>query len=517
MKKQTKKFFALALAATTVLSATSFVACGGDNPETDESGRTLIRFMGWGDVYEQMIFQTMVDDFMEKYPQYNVKYIPVQGGDYAMTLKNKVKNPKEMPDVFYMPDTNFVQWANDAGSEVMLNLTPYIEKSTVFSVDNVWSEAIYAYRYDEKTKQMGTGDIWALPKDVGPYVCVYNKNLAAESGITVIHDEQGTFGYDPSTKTLNDQVAMTWAQYVAFCQEMSDLEGSKKVYGCANYPLDIALRSNNADFTDETHKNSTLNANDYKNFAESVQFIGDLVNEYKVMPQDGANKDTTVEAQAINRFQNGTAGVLWTGAWYTNTLWTSNFDWDILPVPVPNESGNLTATSEPAREGCEGRSYLGSVGLAVYAGSKVKEGAYLLAEYLTVDPEAQKVNYQLGMAVPNLVDMAKGEFLTATLNDSKGFNRPQNRKVYIDVIENSLRRIHAYTYDDKWTDELFNSSVNDYKYSMQRVWSSTYGTPIKVYNYATGVQNKDFLAGIYTNVQAALDKNKNKYEWKVNS
>lgn len=171
---------------------------------------------GWGSVAEQQIFKTMIAEFTQEYPQYDVVYSSVTSDNYITTLGSYKNNTRNMPDVFYMPDINFVQWINS--SDIMMDLTPYIEQSSSISVDNIWSEGIDAYRYDTVNKKLGTGDIYALPKDLGPNVLAYNKTLVQSKGVTIVSDSAGQYGYNPSTKTLNDKVAMTWAQFIAFAK-----------------------------------------------------------------------------------------------------------------------------------------------------------------------------------------------------------------------------------------------------------------------------------------------------------
>ncbi len=49
----------------------------------------------------------------------------------------------------------------------LLNITPYVENNEIFNEDNVWSSIIDLYRYDGE--MLGSGDVYALPKDVSVF------------------------------------------------------------------------------------------------------------------------------------------------------------------------------------------------------------------------------------------------------------------------------------------------------------------------------------------------------------
>ena len=114
--------------------ATLLSGCGGENPD---GNKTLIKFYGWGSTIETEIFREMINEFETIYPEYNVYYESVTSENYITGLAAKRNNPKNMPDVFYMPDTNFIQWVTSRNN-VMLDLTPYIKSSSVFQLSNVW-------------------------------------------------------------------------------------------------------------------------------------------------------------------------------------------------------------------------------------------------------------------------------------------------------------------------------------------------------------------------------------------
>ena len=501
-----KKLSLSLISALTLVGAT-LTACGPSN--TDPDGKTLINFYGWGSTIETEIFREMISEFEKIYPEYKVHYESSSAENYIQTLANKRNNPRNMPDVFYMPDLNFIQWINSRNN-IIMDLTSYINKSEVFKLSNVWEEGINAYQFDSQTKKLGTGGIYALPKDLGPVALTYNKDIVKGKGVTIVSVPNGTVGYDATTKTLNDQVPMTWAQFIKFCQDVKTGEpgNENSIVGVTHYPLEAAYASAGGRFLDSTNKTVNIANN---TFAESLQFVADLSNEFGVM--------TTAEGQAtqtgIQRFTSGLAATSFIDAFQMPTLWKASFDWDLLPTPVPNQSGDLNDLTDGFREGCSSKSYLGSVGIAVYSKSKVPEAAYKLCEFLTVHPTAQRINYKLGQAVPNLIDMAEGEFLTESLSDASGRNRPLNRKVYVDMMDTCERRPQSYTYNADWFDEMWESTNDETK--LYRVWhpsTSMYGTHIDVWDWNTKSRiNTSFLDNLQAACQAELDDTADDFSW----
>ena len=211
----------------------------------------------------------------------------------------------------------------------------------------------------------------------------------------------------------------------------------------------------------------------------------------------------------------------WMGAWKTPDLWEMDFDWDILPSPIPaqrDENGNYVLDGDGnyiPRPGAKSTVQVGSVGLAVSSSSQEKEGAYKLAEFLTLHPTGQRLNYQLGQAIPNLIDMANGEFLS-----NEGFHdekfpdapRPQSKQVYLDMVEHAQRRPWAYTPSDSWWTAFWNNPKDEL--NVGRIFDNSRDDYIKtIWNEDTNTVEGNFLKDIENAMQIELDKDKDKYEW----
>lgn len=405
--KIAKRMMALLLALVMVMG---FAACGGGEGGGEGGGNgktTVITFAGWGSLAEKKIFTSMIDQFEKTHPGVKVNYqhIPGSQEDYLVKLISLLAANK-MPDVFYIHSDEFYSWV-DAGR--LENLTPYMEASQVAANTQVWEKSLNIFRYDTATQQMGTGDLYGLPKDLGPWAMVYNKTLFEAKGVAL----------------PNPKEPMTWSEFIDVCKQLTDGEGINKVFGTANYTLESAVWSNGADYLSEDHKTVTV---DTPEFAEAMQWVADLALVHGVSP-------TPEEDSASGWFQrwvNGKVGMAWMGPWDQATFWDScSFEWDIMPTPVSDKTG-------------KGVSWLASAALCVSNTSKEKQLAYELAEFLSMDKDAQTYNYEAGQAVPNIIDMAKNDYMAMD-------KAPANKQVFIDIIENAEKGQFKPTYFTKNT------------------------------------------------------------------
>ena len=416
------------IAAVVLVLAMVFtlVACGGGGGNTDATGgnnnngkTTVITFAGWGSLAEKKIFTAMIDKFEETHPGVKVNYqhIPGTQEDYLVKLVSLLAANK-MPDVFYIHSDEFYSWV-DAGR--LENLTPYMNASATAKETKIWDKSLQIFRYDAATKQVGvdSGDLYGLPKDLGPWAMVYNKTLFEAKGVSLPDPEK----------------PMTWSEFVEVGRKLTSGSGINKVFGVANYTLEAAVWSNGADFLNADHTKVTV---DTPEFAQAMQWVSDLALVEGISP-------TPEEDSAsgwFSRWVNGKVGMAWMGPWDQATFWDSvSFEWDIMPTPVSDNTG-------------KGVSWLASAALCVSATSKEKQLAYELAEFLSMNKDAQTYNYEAGQAVPNIVDMAKNEYLQMN-------KAPANKQVFLDIIEDPEKgqfKSVYYTKNTTWYSYFFSES-----------------------------------------------------------
>lgn len=407
---------ALGVSASTFGLAKSASASGAPAnraPVVLRAQETNITFMGWGQPSEQEIFQSLIDSYQAAHPEVKVEYMLVPPGEFLQKLTT-LAAAGDLPDVFYMDSGWFGAWAPKG---VLRAIDDLIDPNVL---KDMWPDALARYRFDGST--IGTGQLYALPKDLGPFVHVYNKDLYDTYGVPY------------------PAIDGSWTWDVAFegWKAMTKINGNTpESFGAAGMPMDPFVWSHGADFLNADRTQVTVN--DPK-FIEALQFVADLSCKHHVSPTTG---DLSSMA-AWDMWLKGMVGSFVMGPWDQPTFWTLPFQWDVSPFP------SSPVTKTPAN-------WVGSMGFAVSAESKNPEAAVALAQFFSASADGQKSIYQAGQAVPNLVSMAKGEFVSYE-------KAPASRQVFIDAIEKWGRpTLNWYTSDDAWIDQMGQS--------LDAVWS----------------------------------------------
>ena len=390
----------------------SLVGCGDNTEEqvdnsmvntdvevnTEVSGTVTMSHWMSGGTMEKISVNTVLEQFKKEYPNVtvNVNFI---SGDYSTKMYANLAAQKET-DVFMIPDAVFGKWA---AAGVLESLSPYLEKSEVVDPSRMWESAFGRYKWDGKN--VGEGEIYAIPKDISPRVLFYNKDLLKKYGV----EEP-----DPTTP-------MSYEEFAEFLKKVSHPEDG--IYGMATINWEGMVRSHGTSLLTEDNKTSNL---DDPKVIEAFQTVADLIHVHDVMPE---SKELG-SSGGIVLFQSQRAAC-YDGAIYdVATAREFSFDWDVCPLPGWSE--------DPYNTG-----YTGSVGYGISKNSKNKELAYLVAEYFASET-AQEILSSIGFNIPLYKDMAASEVFLQ--KDSK----PANKQAFIKAAEKQEPLYTIYTADDQW-------------------------------------------------------------------
>lgn len=392
--------------------------CGGSKNANSSgkgdsgSGNKELTFMFRGGPDEQTAYKNVVKKFEDDHPGVKVKIIVTAADQYATKLKAAITGNK-MPDVFYFESGDLKAYVN---SGILLNLTPYLEKNEKVDLNNIWKYGIDLYRYDGN--MAGQGDIYGMPKDVGPFALGYNKTMFEKEGIPLPDKDK----------------PMTWDEFVDINKKLTkDTNGDGKPdqYGSGfnvNWALQSFVWSNGADWIDETKTKVTI---DDPKFAEALQYFADLQNVHKVTPsiEDSQTLDT------YQRWMKGEMGFFPVGPWDMSTYETLPFDYDLIPYPAGSTGKSATWT--------------GSLGIGVSSKSKAPEEAVELVNYLTASREGMEQLVNAKVQIPNLIDMAQEWAKNST-------TKPANKEEFLQIVEDYGRVLPGhYTYNAEWYNLFF--------------------------------------------------------------
>lgn len=471
-----KKMLALVLALSVLMTLPiiSTVAVAEDVP--------TIVVNTFAQEHEKAMYEEVIAQF-EKDNNCKVDF-RVSGDQYWPELEASL-TAGTAPDVFYLGlgDIRKRVW-----SEQVAALDDLLDVETLSAI---WPEALNLYKYDADTDTLGEGKIYGLPKDFSAVSMTVNKAILEkrraeiEAAVT-----DGTLPFYPEIDANGNLPVYTFTEFANLCKILTfedptlpETAGSTQVYGThlwEDFTLPSFIWGAGGDY---------LNEDATKVLYSSDKFIEGYEGFMKIVEVGGSGSSSD-ETSGYLKFLAGRVAYFPCGTWDVgafqaiemdeavnpNKEW---FDFDLAPWPISDEYADLSI--EERQDKWAGR--VDSVGFCVSANSKYPELAAKFAYQMSADPEVQRYLAQRGGQLPNLVDMAEGEYLT----DDTYF--PETRVVFVRMLEgqNGHRVPTSLTWDDLWHSEAFVTGVTS-------VWSYYEGsdlgvTPMSVREYCESVQD----------------------------
>ncbi|MFE5311074.1 ABC transporter substrate-binding protein [Isoptericola sp. NPDC056573] len=399
--------------AAALVATSTLAACGSGGGSGADDGTLTFMFRGGDD--EKKAYQEAIDRFTED-TGVKVKMIVTSADQYAQKLQAAVAGNK-VPDVFYIEQASLQSYV---GSGVLMDITDQVAEQGV-DLDNIWPYGVDSYRFDGTTQGTSEGQLYGLPKDIGPFAFGYNADLLKEAGV----------------ERPDPDEPLTWDEWLEICKKLTqdtDGDGETDQWGTGlnvQWNSQSFVWSNGGDWTNEDHTQVTV---DTPEFAEAIQFIADLTEE-GVTP----NPEQAQTLDTYQRFMAGEIGFFPVGPWDMSVYNDLDFEYDLMPWPV-GKTGE-TAT------------WVGSLGIGVSATTALPEDAVKLATYLSTDETAQQTLVDASIQIPNRIDTAQEWAGEVEKDDSL---KPKNRQEFLDIAEDYGREMPAsFTYGAEWYDELW--------------------------------------------------------------
>ncbi len=215
-----KKFACFLIAALFALTAFATLgACGKTSVDAEEipvdvnldvNTSATLKMGIMDDASEKKTAQAFIDKFNETYKNIKVE-IETISGDYMQAMLSRIK-AKTVPDIFWVGDNNISYFAE---KKLLLNLDRYIEAAQ-FDTSAYYTSMI---KLGQKNQN---GSQYMLPRDYNKVVCMYNKDLLEDAGVT-----------KDSPLYPNDD--WTYEEFLALCAHLrANLDSSV-------YPVDAML------------------------------------------------------------------------------------------------------------------------------------------------------------------------------------------------------------------------------------------------------------------------------------
>lgn len=404
--KKFEKSLLVSMAAIGLLAT----SCGGSDNQPgvgpmEEGKKYNIEFFGWGSAEEQANFGELVNQFNTSQDRIHVSYSATDSNSYMTTLKNRANN---LPDVFYMPDFNFMEWAQ---SGRLMRLDGDFEGAvTDKELSNIWEMSHKMYRYDRDTFKLGEGALYGLPKDLGPYTLVYNKTMLNE----IIANSNGALSLPSSEEPMTFD---EFSEYLLKIKQYKVGTQYEDAYGISHYEIMPAIYSNGTDFYKDNNRHSNLND---PRVSEAIQWITDLSLVDKTMPTASMQTATN----GYQRFLSKGCVFTFMGPWDLKAYWEQvDFEFDVIPVARGNH------------EDCISTAWIGSVAYSISNASRNKAAALEFVKYLSLSEASSRMNYQLGQAMPNIVKMAETDWLQNVGITDERKKLPEHKEVFVNITK----------------------------------------------------------------------------------
>ncbi|MBR4529764.1 MAG: sugar ABC transporter substrate-binding protein [Lachnospiraceae bacterium] len=384
--------------------------------------------------HEKEIYQKLIDEFVQEHSDQikEVVFEVTTQDEYNQKMTaNLVAG--DLPDVFYVGPASVRQYVDNG---YIQPLDKYVDDATIKSI---WGTTQEIYRYDGS--KIGSGSLYAFPKDLSCFAFAYNQDLFDEAGIPYPDPEK----------------PYTYEEFAEVCKQLTkDKDGDGEVdqwgVACADqWGMTPILYSNGVKFLNDDM--TKVNVTNNPQLTEALTYYTDLTKNGLTPTVD---QDTALGG--YQRWLDGQIGFYACGTWDVAAFMDPNtfpYKWNLCGWPVG-----------PSGDG-RSHTWMGSVGYTVSATTKFPDLAAQLAAKLSTDEDGQRavsgISTGASIQLPNIVDLAYGEFKDAVKSGKVPY--ASNVDVIFGYFDNNDHYAAAlqetdYTYNAEWFTPFWSGVFN---------------------------------------------------------
>ena len=425
---------------------------------TGNGDKTLHVFL-YMQEHEKKIYEDLVKQFVDEHKdeiKEVVFEVTTQDEYNQKMIANMTAN--DMPDVFYVGPAAVRSYVDNG---YVLPLDNYVDADTISSV---WGTTQEIYRYDGKN--IGSGPLYALPKDLSCFAFAYNQDLFDAAGLEY-PDPEKPYTYD---------------EFIEVCKALTidkDGDGEIDQWGVANadqWGMTPFLYSNGVKFLNDDM--TKVNVANNEQLKEALTFYTDLTKD-GLTPS--VEQDTALGG--YQRWLDGQVAFYACGTWDVAAFMddaTFPYKWNLCGWPVG-----------PSGDG-RSHTWMGSVGYGISAKSENPDLAAALISKLSTDPDGQRavsgISTGESIQLPNITDLAYGEFKDAVASGKVPYASN------VDVI---------FGYFD--SNDHYAAALQEFDYTYNAEWWTPFWSG--VFNIKNGdITVEDFLQQVEPEMQEALDE-----------
>lgn len=384
----------LARRAGALLAALLIAALAIPAPAAHAADKT-ITFFSFGDALEEAAYNQLAAAFMKKNPGYTVKVDNTPGEDELAVGEERDEYRQKLvinlaggapPDVFLF---QYRELGVFLRSKAVEPVAPYLARSTILKPTDFYPQALEAFTGAD-------GSQLCLPQNVSPLVVYYNKALFDAAKLAYPAD------------------SWTWADFLtaakALTQNTSDPKAAQ--WGVGIQP-DVTrflplLWANGGALLDSDSAPTKFTVDTPEGRAALAQFFALRSSADPVTPDEASMTASSL----LQRFQNGTLGMILFSRRLVPSLRSVKFDWDVAPLPLINGKRVPTLFAD---------------GYCMTAQGKDKDSAWKFIEFAG-SAEGQAILAASGRSVPALKAVAESP---AFLDPAQ---KPAHAQVFLDSL-----------------------------------------------------------------------------------
>lgn len=367
-----------------------------------DTNKTTLKFASWGSKSEVEIIRPVLAQFEKQNPDIKVEFMHIPQNYFQKLHLLFASNLA--PDIVFINNLYLPIYANAGVLEELKS-----PQSGIF-----FKKSLQALSYK--------GKLYAIPRDVSNLVIYYNKDIFRKYNVR----------FPNKYWTFDD--------FLIISQKLTrDTNGDGKtdIWGISFdedpfFFLPYLTSEGGGFLSDDLNKVIIDSAQSKK----GLNFYADLRNKYHVAPTQSESASETM----AQMFLQGKLAMQVSGRWLVPKYRTdTDFDWNVINFPS-GDKGSIVP--------------LDASGWAISKNSLHKKEAQKLIDYLSSKEVIEKFS-QSGLIVPARTDVAYGKFMQDNLP-------PKNKKVFIDIIENSKPTPVSINYNEildsirQKTNYLFN-------------------------------------------------------------
>jgi multiple sugar transport system permease protein len=366
---------------------------------SNESQKDVVRItvLHWGEKNEDDIMRSLVDDFLKQPENKNTRVQRINLGQ-AADVRTKLQTMFAAgvpPDVFYLGYENFAEMASKDLLTDMDALIAQDHKAGIPTLDlaDFFPAPVNVYRYNSTTDRMGSGTLFALPKDFTPVGFYYNRDLFRRAGVA-----------DPPRD------GWTWDQFIDAARKIAKLPDC---YGADFVTWETMVRIYlwNCGIDFGTSRGGEDGFLDPKLHMALERLRSWFHDEDRTLVSAKTQFETLMEPFLAGNV--GMAGPL--GRWKTPMYrLITKFDWDFAPIPHG--------------VGCKPRNGIFTAGWAIARSSPHKDAAWRFVKYMG-GQHGQAMMCRAGLAIPTIRNVARNMVAA----DAK--EKPRNCQAFLDAAE----------------------------------------------------------------------------------